>query len=610
LRTGDLGFADGGQLVVTGRIKDLIVIRGRNYYPHDIELVMGEAHEAIRDDRCIAFSLGGLEQEEVAVFFELQRGLHKDLDLGSVMTAVREAISESCALSTCVIGVVEDGALPRTSSGKVRRSSCREAFLANELPLLAMEGENPAQDQPVAAPPETADPDVPDLEEVQACLVREISQIIGHSVDADAIITRIGINSVDAIDIMFEIEDRFGLAIDPESLNDSISIAELARRAVAGVSSEQAVVVTTPPGTASEVPVVHARPLDVSLMYFSTDTLDSDARLDLLLEGAKFADQHDFAAVWIPERHFHPFGGTYPNPSVAAAALAVITKNVRLRAGSVVVPLHNPVRIAEEWALVDNLSKGRVDLAFATGWNPDDFALAPRSFDNRRAITMASIKEVQRLWSGEPTILVNGNGTSVPISIYPRPIQSQFGSWLTCTSSIDGFVEAGKLGYNVLTALLFQRTEDLSEKITAYRQAREQHGHDPETGRVTLMLHTFVGPTEETVHEVVKPAFKRYLASSADAWKGEWSDLVGDDGAPSDKLLELAYQRYTHGNSLIGTPADCASHATRLQDLGVDEVACLIDFGVEPSVTLEALNHLNEMRLLCKAETDRRIAAD
>ena len=70
--------------------------------------------------------------------------------------------------------------------------------------------------------------------------------------------------------------------------------------------------------------------------------------------------RNGFKAVWTPERHFHAFGGLYPNPAVTSAAVAAITTRVRVRAGSVVLPLHNPIRVAEEWAVVDNLSQGRV----------------------------------------------------------------------------------------------------------------------------------------------------------------------------------------------------------------------------------------------------------
>ena len=121
--------------------------------------------------------------------------------------------------------------------------------------------------------------------------------------------------------------------------------------------------------------------IQFSLFFFSDDgSTNATEKYRLLLETAKFADAHDFAAVWTPERHFQDFGGLYPNPSVLGAALAMVTEKIELRAGSVNLPLHNPIRVAEEWSVVDNLSHGRVAVSFASGWHPLDFVLRPEGY--------------------------------------------------------------------------------------------------------------------------------------------------------------------------------------------------------------------------------------
>ena len=86
--------------------------------------------------------------------------------------------------------------------------------------------------------------------------------------------------------------------------------------------------------------------MDFSLFFFADSGAAGGDGYELLLETARFADTHGFAAVWTPERHFHPFGGLYPNPAVTGAAVAAVTDRVSIRAGSVVGPLHHPVRIA------------------------------------------------------------------------------------------------------------------------------------------------------------------------------------------------------------------------------------------------------------------------
>ncbi|MET0406571.1 MAG: LLM class flavin-dependent oxidoreductase, partial [Cystobacter sp.] len=116
-----------------------------------------------------------------------------------------------------------------------------------------------------------------------------------------------------------------------------------------------------------------ARRLDFSLSYFANDEDGLGRRkYQLLLDGARFADTHGFSAIWTPERHFHSFGGLYPSPAITGAGVATITERLGIRAGSVVIPLHDPIQVAEEWAMIDNLSGGRVGVSFASGWHAND----------------------------------------------------------------------------------------------------------------------------------------------------------------------------------------------------------------------------------------------
>lgn len=348
------------------------------------------------------------------------------------------------------------------------------------------------------------------------------------------------------------------------------------------------------------------RTLDFSLFYFASDDEERASENDryrLLLEGALFADQHDFSAIWTPERHFHAFGGLYPNPAVTGAALAVLTKHVQIRAGSVVLPLQNPLRVAEEWAVVDNLSQGRAGVSFASGWHANDFVLAPEKYADRRAIMERDIENVRGLWRGEAIALKDGAGSEVMIKTRPCPVQRELPTWLTAASSPQTFQLAGKMGWRVLTHLLGQSLEELTAKIALYRQTWREHGH-PGEGYVTLMLHTFVGEDEDTVRQIVYKPFCNYLRSSVDlldklayslGYTFGIKDFSEDD---REALLAHAFERYFETSGLFGTPRSCLPMLTRIQALGVDEVACLIDFGVETQTVLSHLPYLNELRLL------------
>jgi natural product biosynthesis luciferase-like monooxygenase protein len=339
------------------------------------------------------------------------------------------------------------------------------------------------------------------------------------------------------------------------------------------------------------------RPVEFSLFYFSSNEAEfSENKYRLLIEGAKFADTHDFTAVWLPERHFHPFGGLYPNPSVLASALAMVTERVRLRAGSVVLPMHNPVRVAEEWAVVDNLSGGRVDLSLAAGWNPNDFVLAPGNFEDRYELLFSGLDVIRLLWGGGTVELPGGLGQPTRVRVYPQPQQPALATWITCSGGRARFVQAGEHGANVLTALLFQGVAELADKIAAYREARARCGHDPAAGHVTLMLHTFVGEDLEDVRRTVRAPFIEYLESSMNLWFGERKRLKEMAPKEREEVLVRAFERYFGRTALFGTPESCAAFVTSLQEAGVDEIACLIDFGVDFDTTMRGLHDLNVLR--------------
>jgi len=403
-----------------------------------------------------------------------------------------------------------------------------------------------------------------------------------------------------------------GVWLAVTSISFDISVLELFWTLVRGfkvvlAKEEHRLLVNRQPASPTQ------RPMDFSLFYFaSNDEANGAGKYRLLIEGAKFADTHGFAAVWTPERHFHAFGGLYPNPSVTSAAVAAITKNVGIRAGSVVAPLHNPIRVAEEWSVVDNLSNGRVGISFASGWHARDFVLAPDNYKNSKEVMFRSIEEVRKLWRGETLEFVDGTGKQSPISIVPRPVQKELPCWVTAAGNPDTFRMAGDRGFNLLTHLLGQKVEDLAAKIKIYRDARKSAGFDPATGHVTLMLHTLVAGTREEAREAVREPLKKYLQSSVDLIKNSpWSfpaftnrpgitdmksiDLNTLTPEEMETLLEHSFDRYFETSGLFGTPDQCANFATQLQQAGVDEIACLVDFGVDPDLVLENLSLLAEV---------------
>ncbi|MBP0484328.1 MupA/Atu3671 family FMN-dependent luciferase-like monooxygenase [Sagittula salina] len=415
-----------------------------------------------------------------------------------------------------------------------------------------------------------------------------------------------------------------GVWLAVTSLSFDISVLELFWTTARGLT----VVLTgdAERGQISNGPMPSAGGMEFSLYYWGNDDGAGRDKYALLLEGARFADENGFVAVWTPERHFHAFGGPYPNPSVTGAAVAAVTRNIGVRAGSVVAPLHHPARIAEEWAVIDNLTNGRAGMAIASGWQPDDFVLRPENTPpaNKSAMIEA-IDTVRRLWRGEAVEFPKKDGTPHAVVTQPRPVSTDLPVWVTTAGNPATWREAGENGCHVLTHLLGQSVEEVAEKIRLYHDALRGAGHDPEDFKVTLMLHTFISDTRDHAREIAREPMKDYLRSAAGLIKQyAWAfpafkrpegvsnafdlTLEGLGEEEMDAILDFAFDRYFNDSGLFGTMEDAVARVEQVKAIGVTEVACLIDYGIDREVVLDGLRPLAEVVRRAKAARD--LAAD
>ncbi len=210
---------------------------------------------------------------------------------------------------------------------------------------------------------------------------------------------------------------------------------------------------------------------------------------------------------------------------------------------------------------------------------------------------LEQIEVVRRLWRGEGVSMPGGAG-EVEVRILPRPVQAELPVWITAAGSPDTFRLAGELGANLLTHLLGQSLRGVGEKIAVYRQAWRAAGH-PGEGKVALMLHTFVGDSVEGVRATVRGPLTAYLATSLDLMKvlAPGEDFAALSGEDQLALLDRAFDRYFETSGLFGTVESCRGRIRELQAIGVDEIACLIDFGIETGAVLEGLERLAALRV-------------
>ncbi len=146
LRTGDLGFFHEGELYISGRLKDLIIIYGRNYYPQDIEYLAEHSHQALRANASAAFSVDVDEEEKLVILAEVERTSIRDLDVTAVCEAIRQGFPRNLELEVHAIQLLRTASILKTSSGKIQRKACKEGFLAKTLEVV---GESLLEQAPV-----------------------------------------------------------------------------------------------------------------------------------------------------------------------------------------------------------------------------------------------------------------------------------------------------------------------------------------------------------------------------------------------------------------------------------------------------------------------------
>ena len=163
----------------------------------------------------------------------------------------------------------------------------------------------------------------------------------------------------------------------------------------------------------------------------------------------------------------------------------------------------------------------------------------------------------------------------------------------------EAFVDAGRRGYNIFTMLYGYDLQALSEKIRAYRAAREEAGYDPASGIVSLMLHTLVHEDHDKVEQAVEKPFKAYLKSSVDAHvkAGLGSESGAAEPSETDKanMLEYAYRRYCRTGALFGSVDEARSVVDEAINAGVNDIACLMDFGADYSLVKQSLPYLKTL---------------
>lgn len=246
LRTGDLGFLSNGQLFVTGRLKDLIILNGRNLYSHDLEQTIDGCHPALRRGGGAAFSVEEQDAERLVLVLELERV--QDVDHGEVATAVRLAVAEQHDVPVWAVVLVRSGGIPKTSSGKIQRQACRKAFVTGTLETItsnyaAGEGASAVSATKTTADISSLNGEARTKQEIRSYLIRIFAQQLGvpvARVSPTAPLVNLGLDSLATSLVKNRLEQELGVPLTFSQFFSDSTIDDLADQLAEAVAIRKA----------------------------------------------------------------------------------------------------------------------------------------------------------------------------------------------------------------------------------------------------------------------------------------------------------------------------------------------------------------------------------
>jgi natural product biosynthesis luciferase-like monooxygenase protein len=299
------------------------------------------------------------------------------------------------------------------------------------------------------------------------------------------------------------------------------------------------------------------------------------------------AETLGFDSVWPAEHHFSEYGYC-ASPQVSLAAVAARTKRIRLGTGVVVLPFHNPVRVAEDFAFLDLMSDGRVDLGVGRGYQPTEykgFGLGDKQGESRE-IFDEGINLLRKCWTEERVTFKGKYYQVEDLAVRPKPLQQPHPPiYMACLSPAT-FRITGRYGFNVLTSGAFGLSaEQAKQGIADYREGRREAGLDPAGGKIALMLKTYTGTTMDGA--------RRDYAGPCTWYYGTIAKYVAP---PPDHPAVKSYELYAGARGLaetldferlansplmvVGDVDHCVEKLTKaVRDYGFDELLCWTRIG-------------------------------
>ena len=248
------------------------------------------------------------------------------------------------------------------------------------------------------------------------------------------------------------------------------------------------------------------------------DHANAAGLLHSIVEQAAYGEELGFESVWLAEHHFHSFGGILSSPTVIGAAIAQKTSKIRIGTAVTLLPYHNPLRIAEDYATLDCLSGGRLEFGIGHGfikWESLTFGTPLEELRNR---FKENLDIILKAWS-KPKFSHKGKFYRYDdVEVLPRPMQKPFPTvWMGATSTAESFEFAGRSGFHIMLIPFLHEIDELRAMVELYFNARRAAGYDPNSARVIAMYHIYVGENYTEARSTAEPALAAYHAAAAEA---------------------------------------------------------------------------------------------
>jgi alkanesulfonate monooxygenase SsuD/methylene tetrahydromethanopterin reductase-like flavin-dependent oxidoreductase (luciferase family) len=294
-----------------------------------------------------------------------------------------------------------------------------------------------------------------------------------------------------------------------------------------------------------------------------------------ILVQAELADRLGYDTFWVAEHHFHEYG-VVPNPAVLLAALAQRTKRLRLGSAISILTFHNPLTVAESYAMVDVLSAGRLMYGVGSGYLSHEFAgygIDPVDKRDRFDDTLAAVKQ---LLTGERVSYSGTFHSFENVKLNIKPLQQPIPIFVAMLRK-EGAYHIGKQGNNLLCVpyVSVQKFDEIAEIVSEFRRGRTDAGITSGDGDLAVALHCHVAESDEKAREIAEKPFNLYVDTRIYAPKSTYDDAM------------------RNGFHLFGSPVTVANKLVQLKKMGVNHVMALQNFG-----SLEQDHVLSSMTLL------------